>query len=51
MKVWGPEQGRWKQVCAEEKFLTVTPEQGQGAGSWRGGIAYLQQGSCDPGIL
>lgn len=51
VKVWGPEQGRWKQVCAEEKLLMATPEQGQGVGSQRGGIAHLQQGSCDPGIL
>lgn len=51
VKVWGPEQGRWKHFYAEEKLLMATPEQGQGAGSRRGGIAHLQRGSCYPGIL
>lgn len=37
VKVWGPEQGRWKHFYAEEKLLMATPEQGQGAGSRRGG--------------
>lgn len=56
VKVWGPEQGRWKHFYAEEKLLMATPpprppEQGQGAGSRRGGIAHLQRGSCYTGIL
>lgn len=38
VKVWGPEQGRWKHFYAEEKLLMATPEQGQGAGSRRGGV-------------
>ena len=40
VKVWGPEQGRWKQVCAEEKLLMATPEQGQGVGSQRLGSGW-----------
>lgn len=55
VKVLGPEEGRWEQVCAEEIFLAAHPRAGQrgrecGEG-WGPVSPTCSRASCDAGIL
>lgn len=52
MKVWGPEEGRWEQVCAEEILLAANPERASGVESAeKGGDPYCPPAAGPPVML